>query len=992
MPKEVRPEDTLRQGHIRAVDMIKQLQELYSRGEAGFSDYGQLQARFNAVMKLSKKDKDAMLSFEEVDRLAMEDQKLSWTASEKAAEAYQKELAAADPFYDKVETACLEVYGSKPVFHKEFAEENQRSYTAEQFNMLKPFDLAQLGSGVSEDEYAGLVLLGTADPDRCSGVLEQGGVFYNVHPKEELIFDNAASVGPAHMGHDKVTLSDGREVIAPRTNTGNTFDVLVEPARQDAKKALEAYGKGEKEPLAKLIAKGINSHIDNFGVFPGSEGKINPNTVSRLKLVLKTLPLLERDRELMGMARIAGLKPDRVRQLHGLDTYLNIRLAGAEAENRLRQFGEGKLELSAFEREQCALAVLRKRAVTEEAERSKYLFEHSAEYEDLEKQNEYLQDHPLEKFDLGNETLNDKLTTKYTNSVIHGAVERAQKAPEIIDILGEKGPGVLEGITARNAQFYSELFTAEGNALVEAVNKAADVTVSHDGKNLKEDPPKPIRTTAREIYNQLTEDYNKRRISYRLYDARIQTMRELTKGNPEAFIDLAAIDRGIMDAPKRHAKQLEESLRALEAEAAPFNKLQSRLDNVLGIYAADPRADERSFDKGYSWEQFALLKKISLDGISVGGQPVTQDEFAGVSIIAALDPQIGGRWTESHAKLVELPEDKRSFDTSVRNHIHYTLDLDQGNGAREKTGNWIERVIPGARNKAEEALKAYCAQPSDKHKLAGLIGLGLQAAAASVAFADNNKRALNSESLGDAILMAKVLPLLDRDPELKEKAVKTYGLKEEQIKNLRGCEAAFRIQRAAELAQKKIKDAAEGGKALSRSEKEICVEAILRCRMLAVECAEHAGKKIKENETRVDALAMEVFRLQTEDQKLRQEGITDSPRQKEIVSAVEELNEKMMDLQSGSGVGLPDVFKELADKGPEIMGQRLAERMPGKAALLAMSDSDLNKLFDSGKDLFKDNEYKELKAGVWVQDVEARKALEEHRAKQNEQQSPVKGL
>ena len=149
---------------------------------------------------------------------------------------------------------------------------------------------------------------------------------------------------------------------------------------------------------------------------------------------------------------------------------------------------------------------------------------------------------------------------------------------------------------------------------------------------------------------------------------------------------------------------------------------------------------------------------------------------------------------------------------------------------------------------------------------------------------------------------------------------------------------------------------------------------------------------MKENEPQVDKLGLELFDLQRRDNELRAKGIKDSEEQMHIAQQVSRINEEMYDLQTGSRIGLSPIFREMADKGPEILGQRLAERMPGKAAVLTMSDKDLYKLFDSGKDLINDKEYKELKSGVWVQDVEAKKALEAHQAKQPRTQDTVKTI
>jgi|GEM_PF-6722638 len=976
-----RPEIAQMKAGMNAMEMVKLLGELYRKGEAGFDDYAQMQRRFNAVKKLAENNTEAVIRLDDVDRLVREELKASRTESEKAADAYLEELVSADPYYADVEKACADIYGSKPVLHEEFLDMEQKPYTREQFDELKPFDLESLGSGVSEDEYVALVHLATADPGRCSGRYELGGVYYSVPVSEDLIFVNAASSGPSILGHDKMMLKDGSTVRGPRTASGHLFEELIEPARQDVKKALEAYGRGEKEALAKLIATGITSQMQNFDVSTAIDGKLDRNTLSRLKLVFKALPLLDRDPELKTTARFLGLKDDHMKQLRGLRSYVDIRIAGAEAEKRLTECGEGKRTLSPFEREQCAMAVLRKRAVTEEAEYSKYIFEHSEEVEKLDDWLENVMDNSPVRFDTGDQKKDNTLKNKYLTALVSGKKARLAEPPEIVSIMGEKGPGVLDGVTARNAQLYRELFTADGAELVNAVKKAADITIAHNGKQITDRASeKPLRTTAREVYAQLTEDYNKRRISYALYDARIQTMRALTKRNPDAIIDLATIDREIMDAPQRRAKSMEDALKALDAEAAQKNDLQTRMDNVLGIYSGEPRSDSRSIGVGYKQEEFDQLKKISIEGMVIGGKPVSQDEFAAISIITAMDPDIGGRFTEHHGKVRELDKEERSYRTSVNNHTHYTMDIDLGDGARRNTGPWILRVVPDARSKAETAIRAYCAEPPQKEMLASLIGQGVQAAASNLTFGgDDNIRNLSKEMLGDAMLTAKLLPVLDRDPDLMRLAMDKYGLKEKQIKELRGCVEAFGVQRTAELAQKKLREAAESGKALSRSEKEIYVEAILRDRLMAMECKEYSKAKIAANGPRLDELVAELSELQMKDDQMRHKGIFSSEEQQADVKRIARINEEIYDLQNGSGVGLAPLFSDLANKGPEILGQRLAERMPNKAALLDMSDKDLDKLFASGKDLINDQAYKEKK---WVQDVEAKKALEAHQARQ----------
>ena len=112
MPDEKRANQAQLRNGMKAMELFKLLGELYRQGEAGFSDYGQLQARFDAVKKLAGNDTEKTIRLDEVDRLVREAQMAARTGSEKAADEYLEQLASADPYYADVEKACFEIYGS----------------------------------------------------------------------------------------------------------------------------------------------------------------------------------------------------------------------------------------------------------------------------------------------------------------------------------------------------------------------------------------------------------------------------------------------------------------------------------------------------------------------------------------------------------------------------------------------------------------------------------------------------------------------------------------------------------------------------------------------------------------------------------------------------------------------------------------------------------------------------------------------------------------
>ena len=186
----------------------------------------------------------------------------------------------------------VSVYGPVP---KQLPGLKGKVYTQEQFDLLKPIDLkgAQVGGKtVTDREFGALALFAGNDPEIAIEAQKVAG-------DPEPVIDAFAEDGYSREEAGQIMSDSGREMYSrtlmiQRPSTGTYFAPAVQPARQKAKEALDAYQRGDKGPLADILARMVGSigreAINSMG--------LDDSFYAQNELACDMLDMMERDPEL----------------------------------------------------------------------------------------------------------------------------------------------------------------------------------------------------------------------------------------------------------------------------------------------------------------------------------------------------------------------------------------------------------------------------------------------------------------------------------------------------------------------------------------------------------------------------------------------------------------------------------------------------------------------------------------------------------------------
>ena len=263
------------------------------------------------------------------------------------------------------------------------------------------------------------------------------------------------------------------------------------------------------------------------------------------------------------------------------------------------------------------------------------------------------------------------------------------------------------------------------------------------------------------------------------------------------------------------AKRTEAALRQEKAEFEELKKRDAKLSHLkqakkeaktfrhaceiaYNVYAPYPHRKEewtlfgrtRSGNIGtglYTKEEFDKLSKadIDLNQVRIGKENLTEREFAGLAMFAALDPEIGvatqkvsvGDPTQlirgiERAGYTEQ-EAKEIITASVSNA--YTTDVLKGEGRMPK---YFETAMNGGRARAAEALREY---PRDKTKLAEILADAVEHTGRNAGTTTPYTAGGDEGTSAMALMAMNVLELMERDPELETLAKSIYQTREEEF-------------------------------------------------------------------------------------------------------------------------------------------------------------------------------------------------------------------
>lgn len=252
------------------------------------------------------------------------------------------------PVSHMVEDKVVDIYRPDPKFSEKETKGADPGYTQEQFDSLTVIENDyRVGNGmVTDEEFASLGVLATLDKNIGGKETWSSRGKFEIEPDQEVAVGN--------ISHYVMDLGQNGEKV--RAESGQDFAGVTNVARLQAKKALDAYQKGDKKPLAKLIGHGVDTVVNQLSHAPDKAETYmrNQDNDALNRFVFRAVDLAKRDPELSRLAEKQGMTKDNLRRVEGLRRLDKMACMSIAAQEKLRQGG-----LSPEEKAECVDAVLR---------------------------------------------------------------------------------------------------------------------------------------------------------------------------------------------------------------------------------------------------------------------------------------------------------------------------------------------------------------------------------------------------------------------------------------------------------------------------------------------------------------------------------------------------------------------------------------------------------------------------------------------------------
>ena len=949
--------------------------------------YADLELRMNALRAVAGEKEKDRAKWDDV-RITVTEftnkvRELQAAQMVKTPEKYQDELADSGVMPADLKTQSIHlIYNARPVFLDDFNNNNAKEpcYRRQDFDAhMKEIDIDGFSFGdspLTDDEFGSLSFLAVIDPKLLGSFIAVDG---RCIPVEDPDLDIAVmNFVPAVLGYgDDSIEKDGRTYYGPDDRVGISMEQCVAPAREKVRGALQAWNQGDKTVLGKILAEGVQLFVnDRLHSVDYNLTDLNSDDAILANMTKGAVDLLRRDKDLMQAAMDAGLKEETLTELEGICMANRIEKAAGEAKKRIKECAGGLRTLSAFEKEQCVTAIQRFDAMMKDIKQAERSWEESEEYKELDKKYEDELDELLNQAG-GNFKNHPELKIKDLRNLYKKTHEQIKimKRSGVFMTLGKKGPAGLDQMLPEN------------RLDPKAAGKMSSIELAQK-MGLAEQ--REIKTTAKELYDQLTKEYKAGQMNYTLYEARLRTMRVIAGGDKNAKIDLQSIDAVIEKRLEENEIKRKESLSPVESRIEAMlgtdaGVLPRRVRHINETYGLTPIINEESIkiegESGgaYTKEQFAQLEPfqegpeenhLRLNASKV----ISQEDFAALAAAATQTfPEIGGVYIPAKSRKpgqLNILSDP-TLDDAANYRGFYIGDVDQGQGtARNSLGLYIGTTIAPARKKVEEALRSFRAGKGSPELLSKILGTGLHQFVNSTIVAETGSGKLNQDNLVECALIGRLAEIAEKNPALMNEAIKNKYMTQEDLEKAKGLGTLYRIAAGAALARQKLSASASGNEKLSPEDRKACVELMLREKLLGDSACRQALKNLPKEKT--DAFYQQYMEM-------------DVSTPEKDARATGKYNKLIRD-----NIGLPDYIRTLGVKGVNFAGEMLDNVMPNKDAFLNKSDAEILNALDaksgSKDDPFMDKEYTKP---VYREDEVLRRSLNE---KKLEKSDPVKKI
>ncbi len=255
-------------------------------------------------------------------------------------------------------------------------EHKGKAYTEAQFQTLRPIMLDGLKVGdkpVTESDFASLAMFAALDP-------KIGFEAQRVTSPPEPLVQTFMADGFTEEEAREIVTGNSSELytltmmsVPPRADSGNYFQCAVQPGRESAQKALQAYQEGKKEAMAEILA----GMVGVTGRECMKETALSDQYFARNRMAMDMVKLMERDPVLTAMVKekyeakekafhqrhpkyvkYASFE-DQIRIFRQVEKLDELRKNSEESQISLLQARLGETELSEAEQASCAKDILK---------------------------------------------------------------------------------------------------------------------------------------------------------------------------------------------------------------------------------------------------------------------------------------------------------------------------------------------------------------------------------------------------------------------------------------------------------------------------------------------------------------------------------------------------------------------------------------------------------------------------------------------------------
>ena len=207
------------------------------------------------------------------------------------------------------------------------------------------------GKPLSNAQFAAVGLAACFQIKRVKAGHQLEAVQYDQYLEQSLIqagypakdAENIANLSFRNMGTTDLF------ILPPRDNEGFLFKDYINPARLEAADAFDAYRRGDKLPLAKLIAGGVNTIPLDF--CDQVSGSLTVQGRGAVMMGEELLGLVKQDPKLGELAAQNGMEQDKLESLQGMIKVQKLEQQARQAEYEILKARQDQRPLSKEEKQ-----------------------------------------------------------------------------------------------------------------------------------------------------------------------------------------------------------------------------------------------------------------------------------------------------------------------------------------------------------------------------------------------------------------------------------------------------------------------------------------------------------------------------------------------------------------------------------------------------------------------------------------------------------------